>query len=142
MVKSCMIAKWSVIQMPIEYQTKFSPAFRSPFEYPTSIGMVGWIPNYNLNTEQAKVCYSDVSITHYSDVCCSDSHCIKNYFLPLPFPPRNRVKRSNSDRQSCIFYIYSGDKKRTLENRMLLRSAFGWFSNGLSVLKSSVFKWF
>ena len=67
MVKSCPIAKWSVIWMPFEYRTKFSLIFRPPFEYRTGIQMVVWIRNYHLNTwhlnnGQVKVRYSDVSI--------------------------------------------------------------------------------
>ena len=67
MVKSCPIIKWSIIQLPFGYRTKFSMVFRPPFEYRTPIWMVVWIPNYHLNTEhlntgQVKVCYSDVSV--------------------------------------------------------------------------------
>ena len=61
------ITWWSVLQMPLEYRTKFCPVFRPPFEYLTVMRMVVWILNYHLNTGhlntgQVKVRYSDVSV--------------------------------------------------------------------------------
>ena len=59
--------KLSDLQMPFEYRTKFSPVFRPPCEYQTTIQMVVWITNYHLNTRhlntrRVKVHYSDVSV--------------------------------------------------------------------------------
>ena len=71
MVESCSIAKWSGFLMTFEYQTtKLSMVFRPPFQYTTCIGMVVWILDHflnigHLNTQQVKVCYSDV---HYSNL--------------------------------------------------------------------------
>ena len=66
MVKSCRIIKWYGVQIPFEYQTKFSQLFRPPFEYPTSIQVVFWILDHHLNTRHlntrlVKVRYSDDS---------------------------------------------------------------------------------
>ena len=67
--RKSLIAKWSVIWMPFEYQTKFSPVFTPPLKYRTSIQMVVWITDHNLNTRhlntvQVKVCYSDVFVIY------------------------------------------------------------------------------
>ena len=56
MVESCLIGKWSCIQMPFEYRTKFSPpVFKQPLEYRVT---EYW------TTGQVKICYSDVSVIH------------------------------------------------------------------------------
>ena len=47
-VESYPITEWLVILMTFEYLSKFSPVFRPPFEYRTSIQMVVWILNYHL----------------------------------------------------------------------------------------------
>ena len=66
-VKSCSIAKWSSIQMPLnEYRSYFNVVFRPPLEYWIDIQMVIYIPQaiiwIHLNTGQEKVCYLDVSV--------------------------------------------------------------------------------
>ena len=72
--------------MPFEYQTKFSPVFRTPVNYWTGIQIIVWIQDFHLNTRQVKVCYSDphcTGLVHFSDLECK---CKKCFLLPTGQP--------------------------------------------------------
>ena len=74
-VKSCSIAKWSSIQMPLnEYRSYFNVVFRPPLEYWIDIQMVIYIPQTLPFEYQTSECRTSKSLLFR---CCrySDPHC-------------------------------------------------------------------
>ena len=92
MVESCPITKWSGIQIPFEYWTKFSPVFKIWSECHTTI----WIPDKQKYISQMSLFWYSYSDPNYSTKTFS-------LYISLNLVLRGSALLKSFRNRSCLF---------------------------------------